>query len=271
MRATIKAFDHLRDFTVNALSYADYSYPVYRKGNGPAVIIIHEVPTITPEVANFARRVADAGFTVFMPCLLGIAGTPFSLSSAVKEIAMSCVRKEFAVFDANKSSPVTDFLRGLSKAAHDELGGSVGVLGMCLTGNFALTLALDPWVAAPVLSQPSLPVGMTHKQKSGLHLSPEGVEILQKRIQDEQLKILGLRFSHDPLCPPQRFCALQQTFGDGFEGITIDSSLRNPHGNSITAHSVLTTDLIDQEGHPTLVALQRVLRFFQERLASTVN
>ena len=67
MRATIKAFDHLRDFTVNALSYADYSYPVYRKGNGPAVIIIHEVPTITPEVANFARRVEEAGFTVFMP------------------------------------------------------------------------------------------------------------------------------------------------------------------------------------------------------------
>ncbi|MEC7120749.1 MAG: dienelactone hydrolase family protein [Pseudomonadota bacterium] len=268
MRPTIKQFDALSDFEVNTLTYADYTYPVYRKGTGPAVIVIHEVPNITPEVANFARRVVDAGFTVLMPCLFGVAGAPFGIGSTVKQLAMSCVRKEFAVFEANKSSPVTDFLRGLSKAIHDELGGSVGVLGMCLTGNFALTLALDTWVTAPVLSQPSLPVGLTQQQKAGLHLSPEGVEILQQRVRDERLKILGLRFSHDPLCPPQRFCALSNAFGEGFEGMTIDSGFRNPHGNSITAHSVLTIDLIDEAGHPTQQALHRVLGFFAERLAS---
>lgn len=47
---------------------------IYRMGSGPAVIVIHEIPGITPLVADFARRVADNGMTVVLPDLLGTPG-----------------------------------------------------------------------------------------------------------------------------------------------------------------------------------------------------
>ena len=80
--------------------------------------------------------------------------------------------------------------------------------------------------------------------------------------------MLGLRFTRDPLCPPERFERLRSELGRGFEGIEIDSARGNPHGIAATAHSVLTTDLVDREGHPTRAALERVLAFFDEQLRS---
>ena len=255
--------DTLSDFVVNEYSHAGYTYPVYRKGEGPGVVVIHEVPGVTPEVANFARRVADAGFTVFMPSLFGSPGKNFSIAYAAQQLAMSCVRREFHVLAANRASPVTDYLRGLCRAVSEELGGPVGALGMCLTGNFALTLAVDPWVRAPVLSQPSLPL----MRKAGMHVSPADLAKVRQRVDGEQLKVLGLRFTADPLCTGGRFAALREALGDGFEAVEIDSEKGNAHGIPRTAHSVLTKDLVDKEGHPTRQALARVISFFREELA----
>jgi dienelactone hydrolase len=262
----IKEFDPLADFTVEEFSHAGYTYPVFRKGAGPAVLVIHEVPGITPEVAGFARRVAEAGFTVFMPSLFGTPGQRFSIAYVARQMSAACIRREFSVLGADKSSPVTDYLRGLARAAHEELGGPVGAIGMCLTGNFALTLAMDPWLMAPVLSQPSLPVGPLPALRRGLHASPQVVAAVRQRVEEDDLKVLGLRFTADPLCPGARFRALEQALGDGFESIEINSKPGNPHHIPVTAHSVLTTDLVDKEGHPTRQALDRVLAFFNERL-----
>ena len=44
---------------------------VYRTGSGPAVIVIAEIPGITPKVAEFGRRVADIGCTAVLPRLFG--------------------------------------------------------------------------------------------------------------------------------------------------------------------------------------------------------
>lgn len=258
--------DSLDDFDVYQFSHAGYTYPVYRKGGGPGVVVIHEVPGVTPEVARFARKVVDAGFTVFMPSLFGTPGKDFSLAYASQQMSMACVRREFAVLAANKASPVTDYLRGLCKAVHEELGGSVGALGMCLTGNFALTLAVDPWVAAPVLSQPSLPVGPSPKLRAALHVSPQDLEAVKRRIADDGLKVLGLRFTGDPLCTGARFRTLRKELGEGFEGIEINSKPGNGKRIPVTAHSVVTLDLVDRAGHPTRQALDRVLGFFRERL-----
>ena len=258
--------DALTDFSVNEFTHAGYTYPVFRQGKGPAVLIIHEVPGITPEVARFARRVAAEGFTVLMPSLFGTPGRHFSPGYVAQQMAMACVRKEFAVLAANRTSPVTDFLRGLSRAAHEELGGAVGAIGMCLTGNFALALALDPWVKAPVLSQPSLPLGLTPGLRRAVHLAPADVARLRQRMDEEQLKVLGLRFTADALCGGSRFKALRERLGPGFEGIEISSRPGNPHGIAPVAHSVVTTDLVDEAGHPTRQALERVLGFFHEAL-----
>lgn len=239
---------------------------IYRRGSGPGVVITHEIPGITPKVAAFGRRVADEGFTVVMPHLFGTPNRKPSPLYALGQIARSCISREFYVLSTRQSSPVTVWLRALCRSLHAELGGpGVGALGMCLTGNFALALMVDESVMAPVLSQPSLPFTMPGKRLRALHLSKDELAVVKRRAADG-VRVLGLRFTGDLACPGARFARLREELGDGFEGIEIDSKRGNPHGNSRFAHSVLTEHLIDEEGHPTRMALERVLAFFHERL-----
>jgi dienelactone hydrolase len=252
-------------FERSEFSHAGRTLPVWRRGEGPGVVVIHEVPGITPAVAAFGRRVSDAGFTVALPELFGTPGKDYG-ANVVGQLLRACVSREFHVLAAHRSSPITDWLRALARALHEELGGpGVGAIGMCLTGNFALSLMLDPCLMAPVLSQPSLPFGLGRERRAALHLSPEGLAAAKKRAA-EGVKILGMRFTADPLCPPERFETLRREFGEQFEAIEIDSSPGNPHGIARTAHSVVTKDLVDEAGHPTRAALERVLGFFSERL-----
>jgi dienelactone hydrolase len=239
---------------------------VYRRGQGPAVVVVHEIPGITPAVADFARRVADAGFTALLPHLFGTPGKDYSGSYIAGQMARACISREFHVMASRGSSPITSWLRALCRDAHAECGGpGVGFIGMCLTGNFALSMMVDEAVMAPVLSQPSLPFPVTAEQRQGLHLSDGDLDIVRKRA-SAGVGVLGLRFSADPTCPGKRFERLRQELGAGFEGIEIDSSPGNPHGIPRTAHSVLTKDLVDEAGHPTREARDRVLAFFAERL-----
>jgi dienelactone hydrolase len=141
----------------------------------------------------------------------------------------------------------------------------VGALGMCLTGNFALALMVDAAVMAPVLSQPSLPFGVSPSHRAALHLSDADLAVVKERVKGG-CPVLGMRFTHDPLCPRERFDALRRELGAGFEAIEIDSGPRNPFGIRRLAHSVVTEELVDAEGHPTRAALDRVLALFEARL-----
>ncbi len=251
----------LAGFDVAPFAHEAWTYPVYRGGDGPGVVVIHEVPGITPEVAGFGRRLIDAGYHVAMPSLFGTPGKKKSLFNVGGQIARACVRREFAVLAGGKSSPVTAYLRGLCLDVHRTQGGpGVGVIGMCLTGNFALALMADPVVMAPVLSQPSLPFGITRKQRAALHVGPAELEAAKSR----SCGVLAMRFTHDALCPGARFETLRRELNA--ETIEIDSGPNNPHGIPRIAHSVVTNDLVDVEGHPTRAALDRLLGFFAERL-----
>ena len=253
-------------FETSTFAHDGVEKTVYRRGRGPGVVIMHEIPGITPNVAKFARRVADDGFTVFMPHLFGTPNKKPSVSYSLSQLSRACISREFHVLSTRSSSPVTVWLRALCRSAHQELGGpGVGALGMCLTGNFALSLMVDPSVMAPVLSQPSLPFALPGKRKRAVHLSKDELAVVKERVAGGTC-VLGLRFTHDFMVPAARFEQLRQELGDGFEGIEIDSSKGNPHGNPRTAHSVLTEHLIDEEGHPTRQALLRVLAFFHEHL-----
>jgi dienelactone hydrolase len=239
---------------------------VYRRGAGPGVVVIAELPGITPEVRSFAERVVDAGFTVFLPSLFGTPNKPLTIPYTAVEVARVCIRREFSLFAKRRSSAITDWLRALARSVHAELGGKgIGAIGMCLTGGFALSMMVDPSVMAPVLSQPSLPLGLTRSHRTSLHVSDEDLAVIKARVRGG-VGVLGLRFSADPICPAERFQRLRDELGDGFEAIEIDSSPGNPHSNPLVAHSVLTTHLIDRAGHPTREALDRVLEFFRERL-----
>ena len=239
---------------------------VFVRGQGPGVVVIHEIPGITPEVAGFARRVADDGFRVYLPHLFGSPGRRFSAPYMIEQLARACVAREFWLLARRASSPVTRWLRALCRYAHGECGGpGVGAIGMCITGNFALSLMVDPSVMAPVLSQPSLPLPVSASHRAALHLSDEDLVQVRERAQGG-CKVLGLRFTSDALCPPERFATLRRELGDGFEGVEVDSGPGNPYGISRAAHSVVTRDLVDEAGHPTQVALERVLDLFRERL-----
>jgi dienelactone hydrolase len=256
----------LDGFTVAPLTLEGVTRDVYRRGTGPGVVVMHEVPGITPTVARFGRIVADAGFTVLMPTLFGTPGRAMGVPYALTQIVRACISREFSVLATNGTSPIISWLRALCRSAHEELGGcGVGAIGMCLTGNFALALMVDPSMMAPVLSQPSLPFGLTPDMRSALHIDDADLATVKRRAA-QGVPLLGLRFTNDLLCPASRFAHLRSELGDAFEAVEIDSSRGNAHGIPTTAHSVVTHDLVDEAGHPTRIALDRVLSFFRERL-----
>jgi dienelactone hydrolase len=258
--------DQLADFTSFPFSHGGKERTVYRQGVGPAVIVMHEVPGISAEVLRFARKVADAGFTVFVPHLFGQVGKPTTELGRVRALAKLCISREWHVLAENRSSPVTDWLRALARWVHEDIGGGgVGAVGMCVTGNFALTMTLDPWVVAPVMAHPSFPLPVTPKKAAAVHATAETLANARRRIHEEGLKVLGVRFHGDLLfCRAARFQTLRHELGEGFEAVELPAQSAKPHPEP--PHSVLTIGLVDREGEPTYEAVQRVLRYLQERL-----
>jgi len=265
------ANDPLSDFSRGSFSAQGLTYPTFSKGeSGPGVVVIAEIPGITPLVADFARRVVDRGFRVTMPSMFGTPGREPSPPYLLKSISKACISKEFNTFFQRKNSPAANWARELAKDLHERCGGrGVGMVGMCLTGNFALAAMADPVMLAPVLSQPSLPFALTKALGADLNIDDGTLVAIKKRVAEDDACVLGLRFTGDGAVPPRRFESLRRELGDGFISVEIDSSQGNPHGIKKTAHSVLTEDLVDEEGHPTHAALHQVLDFFEERLQAT--
>lgn len=253
-------------FVTTSFSHDGTSREVFRAGSGPAVIVMAEIPGITPQVAGFAQRLVDAGFTVYMPQLFGTPMKRITPGYMLQSLTRVCISRQFRALAANESSPILDWLRALARQAHQDCGGKgVGAIGMCFTGNFALGMMLDAPIRAPVLSQPSLPFPIGKARKGGLHASPREIAAAHDKIGREGARILGLRFKGDPLCPGERFDRLRAEFGDAFEGIEIASRHANPKGPK-PAHSVLTNHLIDEAGQPTRAALDRTIAFLNEQL-----
>lgn len=246
----------LDGFSDGTFTHEGKERPVFRRGTGPAVVVIHEIPGITPLVADFGRRVADAGFTAVLPSLFGKPGRGMSTPYVLQSFAKLCVSKEFTTWATGSTSPVIEWVRALARQSHADCGGrGVGAVGMCATGGFALAMAVDDELLAPVLSQPSFPLAIG-RRGADLGLSDADLGRVKERVRDDGLCVMGLRFTGDRLVPRARFEALERELGDDFIGIEIPGK----------GHSVLTEHLVDEPGHPTREALDRVLRFFQDRL-----
>ncbi|MEZ0354155.1 dienelactone hydrolase family protein [Mycobacterium sp. pR1184] len=244
-----------------------YTHDVYRKGSGPGVVVIPEIPGVHPGVLGLGNHLVDNGFTVAIPSLFGVPGKAKTTGSIVASLARTCVAKEFAAFATNKQRPVSLFLRALARDLKESTGAKgVGVIGQCFTGGFALAAAVDDSVLAPVLSQPSVPLPLGRARRSDPGLSEAELASVANRAAVEGLCAMGLRFSEDATAPAERFATLKHRLGDAFEVIEIDSSPGNAHGFTKAAHSVLTTEVREVDGHPAYEARKRVVEFLTERL-----
>jgi hypothetical protein len=224
------------------------THPTYRKGTGPGVILIHEIPGLTPEVIGFGEEVVAAGFTVVMPHLFGRPEAGMTVGSTLGALRQVCVSAEFTKLSTGVTSPVAGWLRSLARELHAELGGpGVGALGMCFTGGFALAMMVDPSVTAPVLCQPSTPFAVTPARSRDLNLSPGDLDVVKGRCAGGQ-QVLGVRYRSDPAVG-KRFETLTTELGEAFIRVDLDGK----------GHSTVTT-------HRSQVAVDAVLEFFGERL-----
>lgn len=268
--------DHdLTGFTQSTFTHEGATRRVLRRGTGPAVVVLAEIPGITPKVLEFAGHVAAAGCTAVLPVLFGTPGRdadpaargwPNVARYTASSLWQVCVSREFTLLATGRSSRVVGWLRALAAAEHERCGGpGVGAVGMCLTGGFALAMATDERLLAPVLSQPSLPLACTRSRAGGIDISPRELAAVRLRCEREGLQVMGLRFRGDRLVPGDRFAYLRRELGDAFVAVELDDSAANPD-SVLPPHSVLTEHLVDEPGQPTRQALDAVLDLFRTRL-----
>ncbi len=239
----------LATWTQGTHTYDGTTHPTYRTGSGPGVIVIHEIPGMTPDVVAFADEVVAAGHTVVMPHLFGELEGPATVREVAKVLPKLCVNKEFTKLALNETTPIAGWLRSLARELHAELGGpGVGALGMCFTGGFALAMMVDESVAAPVLCQPSTPFAIGRRRSADLNLSSGDLEAVKRRAA-QGCAVLGLRYRKDPAVGT-RFDTLRHELGDNFIAVEFEGK----------GHSVVTE-------HRQQEAVDRILAFFGERLS----
>ena len=250
----------------------DMSFPVYKDGEGPAVLVLHELPGMTRACIELANRIMREGFTVYLPLLFG---DPYDDNdiTGFTHISAMCVRHEMECFATDKTSRLSSWLRALCVRMNAECPGKgVGAIGMCLTGGIVLSVMIESSVLVPVLSQPAMPFHeiplprgpSQDERKAGLGIAPEDLAVVQERAQTSP--ILGYRFTTDTICPKERFATLRRTFGGNFKGTEIPTGPGNPGNIKDKSHSVLTVAFVDEPDHPTRIAFDEILERFNARL-----
>jgi dienelactone hydrolase len=264
--------DDLEDFQHREVTLLGETRRVHVSGSGPGVIVMHEMPGISPRVARFARWVREAGFTAWMPSLFGRDGAVPTAREGKSVFERVCISKEFRAFAANESSPVTAWLRALAAHAHAECGGpGVGAVGMCFTGNFALSMMLEKSVLAPVLCQPALPLDAP----ASIEITPDELARVRQRMDEDDLTALAYRFEGDAFCRAERFAAYENGLGRRFVGRVLPNSAAGPmslrpddffKAYIRPPHSVVTVHLVDEQGQATAAARDEIMAFLRKRL-----
>lgn len=240
-----------RTFTAPVLG-EPLRHDVYERGEGSPVVLIQELPGIGQETLRLADRLIEAGHRVVLPHLFGPLGRTAMIGNVARVL---CMRRELAMFARGQASPVVEWLRALCRDVKERSGAAgVGVIGMCLSGNFAITLIADDSVLAAVASQPSLPILAPRE----LHMSDAELAASREALVARG-PMLAFRFAGDPLCSAAKFEAIDRAFNDDVERVRLTTLPGR-------GHSVLTLDFVDREGHPTRAALDDVLAYFADRL-----
>ncbi|MDQ4024646.1 MAG: dienelactone hydrolase family protein [Actinomycetota bacterium] len=247
------------DFDRFPFSAGGITHTVYKKGSGPVVIVLHELPGLSPTALDLGRRLAER-FTVLMPLLFGSPGQ----NSGKRGFVQICLAREFTLLRTNRTSKVTGWLRALAREKND--GHRVAAIGMCATGGLVFGMLLEEEVVAAVASQPSMPFALKwfpEKSKRDLGLSPNDL----RDVQTLDKPVIGLRFRDDAVCPRQRLESMERQL----DAETIEIPSKGEYEDAVPpipkrAHSVLTYHHVDVPNHPTHDAYVRVFAFLKEHL-----
>ena len=221
--------------------------------DGPVIVLLHELPGLTPKTMELARALTLSGFRVVLPHYLGPLGKDQKIANTLRV----CISKEIRCLAEQGGSPFVDWLRAFCQAikTQQQVSG-IGVIGMCLTGNFAISLIASPAVLGAVTAQPSLPF----LKQSSLALSPQEIED-SKAALDQKGYMLGYRYTDDKICQEAKFEAIEQHF-------TSDQiCLNRIDGNS---HSTLT-DRVFAGDQIRNEAVKEVIDYFKQRLPENIQ
>jgi dienelactone hydrolase len=255
--------DCVAEYSVDRFRHGGRDYPIYRAGDGPPVLILHELLGLSDETLRLGRSLVAAGFRVVIPEFLPGKGSKLFM---LPNFALICIRRQFKLWARNESGPFLDFARALcQEEAKDSRG--IGVIGMCLTGGFALSSVADDdgKLKVPVICEPSLPFGFGASQ-SALQMSPEMIAQVKQRMRADNVTGIACRFSEDWKSPCQRMERLRSEFGDLLSYHVIDSAEGNANGQNAKAHSVLTENYIDHPGTGTRQVFDDMISLFQRHL-----
>lgn len=215
---------------------AGWRHDVYRGGEGPPVILLHEMPSFSWRTVRLANHIRDRGYRIVMPILVGgireepIGGLRRGLMLAAEftvNAVKICVSREFVALLQHRTSRVTDYVLALARAEATASGKpQVGVIGMCFSGGFALATAIDPVVGVAVASQPALPfamgpLGWIPGQAADLGLSEADRLTLVGRRDDPDFCIRALRYDDDRIAPKARVERIERELAPGAKLIPI--------------------------------------------------
>ncbi|HEX3671294.1 MAG TPA: dienelactone hydrolase family protein [Candidatus Cybelea sp.] len=268
--ANSTAFQYFRPWTRCTAAYGSRVPPVFTAGDGPPVVILHEINGASPALFAFAHRVALRGFSAFVPVLFGTPNShPTQLDKIVQTVRV-CLGREFNCLSAHRSSPIIDWVRQLGTCVYREARlqdpkvGGIGVVGLCLTGNFALAMAADEHLLAAVVSEPALPfpIPWQPENRSALGLCEAEEAALRKRLQ-RGMEIAAFRFANDPVVPLERMSRLHEVAAECGSRVVGNA---NVPPTCPDAHSVFTSQF-NQKDQDSRDAFETLIAFLTSKLA----
>lgn len=259
------------EFTAGTIEHS-----VYFAGSplDPPLLLMSELSGIAPGLLLFAERLRQAGYCVYMPWLFGPLGRRAPLRNALR----LCISREFGNLRAGVSAPITQWLRALaSDIGRRHADGNVGVIGMCLTGAFAIPLILDRRVSAAVAAQPSVPLSLLFAAfgryggaaAQALNVGDQDIRAARVRLQTGEAQLLAVRCRADRICPPEKIERLQREFP---VGLTVRQYGAPQWRNALGArpHALFTKEYrVAPEGerqHPSREAFADLLGFLHRHL-----
>jgi dienelactone hydrolase len=264
MPAALDGFDEI------SFTHHEIVHRVFAVGEGPPVLVMHELPGLTPATLRFGERLAGRGFRVYLPLLFGEPAQDDWRGS----YRALCVSREFSNLRAGVSGPIVDWLRALAAdLSRRHQGARVGAIGMCLTGAFAIPLILEPCVTAPVAAQPGVPfssqfraIGIGRGEwMSQLNIDDRDITEAAARAKRDGVTLLAGRFDKDRICPAERLDRLASAFGTSMlrRELPGGSFLRPPHATLTGAYERAP----DRPDEPTRMWLEDVVAFLKAGLA----